>query len=496
MENKRFTEEDLINPALYEIYIGGGQLTTSELIHALTNTLKPQGEDAEKLFGRNDSRFSQKVRNLISHKKIYPEYVDYDSDKSLLVINNAGKERLRNSEYYLARINNIDDSDAYINDEDLSSYDETDEFEEIKQKRVDCEPINYSVFELKRRYDRAIIGSDSGVIVLDDSFQRNNVWSRKQKSQLIESLLLGIPIPYLYVYEGKNSNLIVIDGRQRLSAIFDFLDNKFALVGLEFLKHLNGKKIKDFTNSNKGQYEKYKANLEDAHLHVIRVGYETSEIFKLKIFQRVNQGGTKLNNQELRHALHQGASTVLLKELSKDIDILSSKTAKQRMKDRYLMLRYLSLRLYVFNELKFYGTKNDIYDVAFDEINTFLANSMDAINTFSEQQIVQLEVDFLEDYKIALEVLGDNAFRLDSNTPINMILFEITMLFSAMIRKFKISKEKLVDMIENIKNYDKEKVDEFGNTPFFQNIKYHRDSKLNFIQRIEWVKAIVNKYKV
>ena len=56
---------------------------------------------------------------------------------------------------------------------------------------------------------------------------------------------------------------------------------------------------------------------------------------------------------------------------------------------------------------------------------------MDAINTFSEQQIVQLEVDFLEDYKIALEVLGDNAFRLDSNTPINMILFEITMLFSA-----------------------------------------------------------------
>ena len=174
---------------------------------------------------------------------------------------------------------------------------------------------------MKRRYDRAIIGSDSGVIVLDDSFQRNNVWSRKQKSQLIESLLLGIPIPYLYVYEGKNSNLIVIDGRQRLSAIFDFLDNKFALVGLEFLKHLNGKKIKDFTNSNKGQYEKYKANLEDAHLHVIRVGYETSEIFKLKIFQRVNQGGTKLNNQELRHALHQGASTVLLKELSKDIDI-------------------------------------------------------------------------------------------------------------------------------------------------------------------------------
>lgn len=51
-------------------------------------------------------------------------------------------------------------------------------------------------------------------------------------------------------------------------------------------------------------------------------------------------------------------------------------------------------------------------------------------------------------------------------------------------------------MIEDIKNYDKEKVDEFGNTPFFQNIKYHRDSKLNFIQRIEWVKAIVNKYKV
>lgn len=245
MEEKRYTEEDLIDPALFEIYKHGGKISTGELIKELINTLKPTGQDAELLFGRKDNRFSQKVRNLISHKKIYPKYVDYDGNKSLMSINKEGEQRLFASNYFLYNSNKLTES-IYDeqNDEDLSPIDESDDFENIEKRYVECEPVNYSVYELKRRYDRAKLDNSNGIIKLDDSFQRNTVWTRKQKSQLIESLLLGIPIPYIYVYEGKNSNLIVIDGRQRLSAIFDFLDNKYSLTGLEFLTKLEGKNVK------------------------------------------------------------------------------------------------------------------------------------------------------------------------------------------------------------------------------------------------------------
>ena len=495
MEEKRYTEEELIDPALFEIFRKGGKITTTDLIKALISALKPQGEDAEILFGRKDTRFSQKVRNLVSHKKIYPKYVDYDASLSTMTINKVGEQRLFDSNYYLYNQNKLNEIyNEEMIDEDLSSDDENN-YDDIEKKYVECEPANYSVYELKRRYDRTILGNNSGSIILDDSFQRNNVWNTTKKSQLIESLLLGIPIPYIYVYEGKNNSLIVIDGRQRLSAIFEFLDNKYALRGLEFLTKLNGKKCKDLTKNLIDDFEKYKAKLEDAHLHLIRVGYETSEISKLQIFKRVNQGGIKLNNQELRHALHQGAITNILKNLSSELDILSSTSAKNRMKDRYLILRYIAMRLYFLDMLNYYNGKFISKKVLYNEINTFLADAMDAINTFSEEQIRKIEIDFVQSYTDALKYLNENAFRLEANSPINMILFEVSLLFASLSRYYNMDLSKLNNMLNDFKNFDKEKIDKDGNTPFFQNIKYHRDSKINFEQRIEWIKAIILKYK-
>lgn len=496
MEQKRFREEDLIDPALHEIFKHDGKLTTGQLVKVLTEVLNPTGEDAEILFGRKDTRFSQKVRNLISHKTICPYYVDYDADSSLLTINNNGIDRLMKSEYYLKiRYNELADTKfEFDGAEDLSLSEDTIDIEDINKKYVDCEPLNYSVFELKRRYDRSFEKGAKGVLILDDSFQRENVWTKKQKSQLIESLLLGIPIPYLYLYEGKFGNLIVIDGRQRLSAIFEYLNNEFALTNMEFLKHLKGKKAKDLTDNLVDSYENYKAKLEDSHLHVIKVGYETAEIFKLKLFERVNQNGTKLNSQELRHALHQGLVTELLKELSESVNMLNKK-AQERMKDRYLILRYICMRLYILKELKYYHEKNDSANIDYTEINAFLAKSMDAINTFTEEQVQRLKDDFLFVYNKAKELFGDDAFKLETKAPINMILFEITLLFISLTKEMKPTNEDIINMINDFKSYDKENIDKDGNTPFFRNIKYHRDSKENFKDRIDWINKIIKKYK-
>ena len=93
---------------------------------------------------------------------------------------------------------------------------------------------NFSAFELHRKYT-------NGTIKMDPDFQReSNVWSPKQKSELIESILIGIPLPIIYVKQDKEGNYILIDGRQRLSTIFDFMENKFSLSGLKILSEFNG----------------------------------------------------------------------------------------------------------------------------------------------------------------------------------------------------------------------------------------------------------------
>ncbi|QOW61697.1 DUF262 domain-containing protein [Treponema pedis] len=89
----------------------------------------------------------------------------------------------------------------------------------------------------------------SGTIRLSPDFQRNEVWNITKKSQLIESLMLNIPIPMFYVAADENGNWDVVDGLQRFSTIRDFIvDNKpFALQNLEFWKEYNDKKFEDLS---------------------------------------------------------------------------------------------------------------------------------------------------------------------------------------------------------------------------------------------------------
>lgn len=150
---------------------------------------------------------------------------------------------------------------------------------------------------------------------------------------------MDIPIPFIYLAEGKKGNLIVIDGRQRLTALFDYLDNKYPLRSIDFFPELRGKKAKDLVD----EFETYKTKIEDYHLYVIKIKMSTPEEFKLQIFARVNKTGMQLNPQEIRHALHQGESTLLLARISEKYNIIKN---KKRMKDRYLAIRYIAMRLY------------------------------------------------------------------------------------------------------------------------------------------------------
>lgn len=492
---KIYTEEELIIPALFELYFEDDKtLSTTELIRHLTLALEPSGTDVEKLFGRNDNRFSQKVRNLISHKRLCPQYANYSKigKETKITINDAGIKKLLESDYYKLYSqdkNNEKKIEKQFEFEGEETFEKVEEYNFIDKTYVSVENVNYTVYELKRKYDKTKKELQEGLqpqngLILDESFQRTgDVWGTKDKIKFIESILMDIPIPFIYLAEGKKGNLIVIDGRQRLTALFEYLDGKYSLKNMEFFPELKNKKITALT----GELETYKTKIEDYHLYVIKIKMSTPEEFKLQIFARVNKTGMQLNPQEIRHALHQGQSTMLLEKISQKYDIMP----KARMKDRYLILRYLAVRLYYTDKLINYEKDKK---VTYKTINSFLGDAMDAINTFTVQQIDELYNDFCYSYEKAREVLGNEAFRMRADTPINMILFEITLMFASLC----LDANKLPECLEKIKNIEINTAlnndDEASETPFEKNLKYHRDSKENFIQRLEWIEQILGDF--
>ncbi|WHX41171.1 DUF262 domain-containing protein [Mesobacillus sp. AQ2] len=298
------------------------------------------------------------------------------------------------------------------------------ELEDIyPEANIKVEREQYSIFELNRKFNR-------GQVVLDPDFQREDVWKNRQKSELVESVLMGIPLPIFYLNETKEGKLVVVDGRQRLTAFFQYLNEDYKLTDLRILKTLNNKYFSDLD-------KKLQANLEDFQLIAQVIKPPTPDRIKFDIFDRVNRGGTPLNNQEMRNALYQGKSTKLLASLSVEdvfLEVTSNSINSKRMKDRYLILRFIGFYLLKENILK--NVNGDIIDYKGD-IDEFLGKIMDYINDMSDEEVANLRSNFIRTMKNNQIVFGDNAFRRVSKKgkkqPINMLLFEA---FSYLFTKF------------------------------------------------------------
>jgi hypothetical protein len=289
------------------------------------------------------------------------------------------------------------------------------ELEEIyPEANIKVEREQYSIFELNRKFGR-------GQVILDPDFQREDVWKNRQKSELVESVLMGIPLPIFYLNETKEGKLVVVDGRQRLTAFFQYLNGDYKLTDLRILKALNNKRFGELD-------QKLQANLEDFQLIAQVIKPPTPDRIKFDIFDRVNRGGTPLNNQEMRNALYQGKSTVLLGSLSqKEVfkNVTNNSINSRRMKDRYLILRFIAFYLWNNNILK--DLNGEIIEYKGD-IDEFLGKIMDYINEMDDVNISNLEETFVKTMKNNQIVFGENAFRRVAKNgkkqPINMLLFE------------------------------------------------------------------------
>jgi len=270
----------------------------------------------------------------------------------------------------------------------------------------------FSIFELKRRHEK------SKTLEMNPDFQREpGLWDLKQKSELLESILMGIPIPIIYLFENEQGLKQVVDGRQRLSCIFDFLNDEFKLNGLKILKNENNNKFSDLS-------PQLQAKIEDYQFLAYTIQHPTPERVKFDIFDRVNRGGTRLNNQEMRNALYTGKATKLLNQLVKSESFLSATgkaVSSKRMKDKYIILRFLGFYLLRTGQLHDIKYKSDV-----DE---FLADVMKVINHFNDEKIEKLMSSFKLAMQNCYDILGADAFRFSSENhskkrPINMGLFE------------------------------------------------------------------------
>lgn len=324
----------------------------------------------------------------------------------------------------------IDDKDG-VDDAGTISYDTDGEMgkETIYPARnIKIDRVQFSIFELKRRYDR-------GNICLDPDFQRNEVWNMRQKSELVESVVMGIPLPLIYLAETVEGKLVIVDGRQRLTTFFRYLNNEFALSGLKIMTELNSCRFQDLEKDDTKR--KYAVEIEDFQLVIQIIKYPTPDRVRFDIFDRVNRGGTPLNNQEMRNALYQGPATRFLNELAES-EAFKKATGNSisplHMKDKYIILRALSFYLMNQGELK---KKTGELVVYRSDIEEFLGLSMDYLNWIEEERRRVLVKFFLRVMGSCYQKLGEDAFRIPTDggrrRPVSMTLFESLFYFIALL---------------------------------------------------------------
>lgn len=297
---------------------------------------------------------------------------------------------------------------------EITGVEEINESQEENIKPYDPSTIDITPKTLS--LDRIIDRLENNEIDLMPDFQRKaGLWTNEQKSQLIESLILRIPLPAFYFDGSENDNWIVIDGLQRLTTIKEFfVDATLKLTGLEFLKDLDGCIVTDMPRV-------YTRRMKETSIinYIINPGAPIN--LKYNIFKRINTGGLKLEPQEIRHALFQGFATKYLKELS-DMPLFKKATGysirTERMLDREFVLRFIAF--YEMGVEKYDGSIDDYLNKAMEILNKKYSKDEGYVENITRKFTLALDTTY--------ETFGKFSFRrmpdLYKRRTISKALFE------------------------------------------------------------------------
>ena len=334
---------------------------------------------------------------------------------------------------------------------------------------------------------------DSGDYNLNPEFQRRRRWSLLKQSRLIESFIMNVPIPPIFLYEVAYSQYEVMDGLQRLTAISEFYNGKFSLTGLDQWPELNGMNFAQLPDQvRRGIDRRYLSSIILLQ-ETARDPYEADRLKQL-VFERINSGGDKLEPQESRNALYNGplnqlciklartdsfckmwgiptkdeleASTSLQSSLFFDdpdleddqsVELLHGNALYRKMQDVELVLRFFAYRqLSAFEQ----GRLRDFLD-------TYLKKG----NHMNEDVLQKLDQFFRETSNLVYDILGDRAFFLLRKKrsaewiwyerPTKVLYDPIMFSFSRHIDKRDMLINKSDDIQKGLESLYKEKADAF-----------------------------------
>lgn len=223
------------------------------------------------------------------------------------------------------------------------------EFEDNEESEEDISPYDPEDITVhQKQFSIKLIEEmiDNGDIDLSPDFQRNFVWNTTQKSRLIESLLLRIPLPIFYFSEDTEGRLSVVDGLQRLTVIKSFMRNEFPLRNLEYLSDgVQGRYYKSVPEKKQlGIEPKYYRWLNMSQFSVNVIDPRSPMNVKYDIFRRINTGGRPLNNQEIRNCLSSPQLRTLLNDMVSAPEFTQATDGgirSVRMEDKEVALRFL-----------------------------------------------------------------------------------------------------------------------------------------------------------
>ncbi|GAB2834457.1 DUF262 domain-containing protein [Streptomyces daliensis] len=260
---------------------------------------------------------------------------------------------------------------------------------------------------------------DEGSLELAPDFQRGKVWKAEQKSRLVESVLLQIPLPAFYFAEDSDGAFRVVDGLQRLSTLHSFVRENaqgFRLKGMEYLNE-NNKSFSDLP-------VQWQRRIYNTQLVVNVIDPTTPPDVMYDIFKRINTGGTPLNAQEIRHCMSRARSREILKSMTAMDEFNTATNGMHghiRMNDREMALRFAA----------FWLLGMDAY-MARPAMDLFLERAtrmLDDPEALSDTRVDELCAAFRSAMLNAHLVFEEHAFRkwpngVTGRNPINRALFE------------------------------------------------------------------------
>ena len=250
-----------------------------------------------------------------------------------------------------------------------------------------------------------------GQFVMQPDFQRDFVWDESKQSKLIESVLMRIPLPVLYLAEDEEGRMVVVDGLQRLSTFLRFVDGGSRL-RLEQQEELHGKSFNDLA-------PRLQNRIEDCNLILYVIDSDVPERAKLDIFERVNSG-VPLTRQQMRNSLYNGQATRFLRTQT-ETDLFLSSTGRSlrrdTMRDREFVNRFCAFQLFSLAQYR-------------GEMDEFLAGALVRMNHMEEWELSQLSSQFQTGLRNNLNVFGRHAFRKrqrgqDNRSVINASLWDV-----------------------------------------------------------------------